>query len=334
MTVHRSDRPLLEIQDLRTHFFTQDGTVKAVDGVSYEIGDGKTVGVVGESGCGKSITALSVMRLIEQPGRIVGGSVLLRGRDLLRVDDAEMRDIRGNQISMIFQEPMTSLNPVYTCGDQISEAVSLHEAVGRRQAWERAVEMLQLVGIPDPARRAKQYPHELSGGMRQRVMIAMALSTNPELLIADEPTTALDVTVQAQVLKLLREIRDTHGTAILLITHDLGVIAGVCDWVYVMYAGAVLEQGPVRRIFERPAHPYTQALLRATPTVRSVQGELLSIPGQIPPPYELPLGCRFADRCPRRFDRCASEPAHLEVEPGHTARCWLLAAPERAGRDA
>src|SRR3990172_8194771 len=248
MTVHRSDRPLLEIQDLRTHFFTQDGT-------------GKAVGVVGESGCGKSITALSVMRLIEQPGRIVGGSVLLRGRDLLRVDDAEMRDIRGNQISMIFQEPMTSLNPVCTCGDQISEAVSLHEAVGRRQAWERAVEMLQLVGIPDPARRAKQYPHELSGGMRQRVMIAMALSTNPELLIADEPTTALDVTIQAQILELMKSLRERNRMAIMLITHDLGVIAEMADDVVVMYAGQVVEQSDADTVFAKPHHPYTTGLL-------------------------------------------------------------------------
>ena len=239
-------RPLLEIKGLRTHFFTQDGIVKAVDGVSYQIRDGQTLGVVGESGCGKSITALSVMRLIERPGRIVAGQILLDGRDLARrCPTNDMRDVRGNAISMIFQEPMTSLNPVFTCGDQIAEAVALHLHVDRKTAMDRAVEMLGLVGIPDARRRAKEYPHQLSGGMRQRVMIAMALSTNPELLIADEPTTALDVTIQAQILELMKELRERNGMAIMLITHDLGVVAEMADEVVVMYAGKVVERADV-----------------------------------------------------------------------------------------
>jgi peptide/nickel transport system ATP-binding protein/oligopeptide transport system ATP-binding protein len=336
MTVNRSDQPLLQIKDLRTYFYTQDGTVKAVDGVSYEIGDGRTVGVVGESGCGKSITALSVMRLIEQPGRIVEGSILLRGRDLLKVDEAEMRDVRGNTISMIFQEPMTSLNPVYTCGDQISEAVSLHEAVGRSQAWERAVEMLQLVGIPDPARRAKQYPHELSGGMRQRVMIAMALSTNPELLIADEPTTALDVTIQAQILELMKSLRERNRMAIMLITHDLGVIAEMADDVVVMYAGQVVEQSDADTVFEKPHHPYTKGLLASIPRLGEKRLRLEVIQGVVPNPLNLPRGCLFKRRCPHAMPVCDTPPPLQEIARGHVSRCWLtpVGEPPAVGSEA
>ena len=264
----RSVGPLLEIKGLKTHFFTQDGTVKAVDGVTFEIGHGQTLGVVGESGCGKSITSLSVMRLIERPGKIVDGEIALNGDNLLEASDEEMRDIRGDQVSMIFQEPMTSLNPVFTCGEQISEAVQQHTSASSREGMDRAIEMLALVGIPDAKRRAHEYPHQLSGGMRQRVMIAMALSTDPDLLIADEPTTALDVTIQAQVLDLLRELRARFNLALLLITHDFGVIAEMADRVVVMHRGRLVEEGPVRQILRAPAHPYTQSLLAAVPGMR------------------------------------------------------------------
>ncbi|MEJ7695442.1 MAG: ABC transporter ATP-binding protein [Candidatus Limnocylindrales bacterium] len=245
-----AEGPLLELKNLKTHFFTQDGVVKAVDGVTFSVGDGKTLGVVGESGCGKSVTAMSILKLIGRPGRIVDGQILVHGRDLVPLSEDEIRDVRGNTISMIFQEPMTSLNPVFTCGDQIAETAALHLHLGRKDAMDRAVEMLGLVGIPDARRRAREFPHQLSGGMRQRVMIAMALSTNPVLLIADEPTTALDVTIQAQILELMKEMRETHGTAIVLITHDLGVVAEMADDVVVMYAGKVVEQSDVTTVFE------------------------------------------------------------------------------------
>jgi oligopeptide/dipeptide ABC transporter ATP-binding protein len=335
MTVH-ANQPLLQIEDLRTYFQTQDGTVKAVDGVSYAIADGQTVGVVGESGCGKSITALSVMRLIEEPGQIVGGTIKLRGRNLLDVDESEMRDIRGNTISMIFQEPMTSLNPVFTCGDQIAEAVSLHEAVDRRAAMDRAVEMLGLVGIPDPGRRVKQYPHELSGGMRQRVMIAMALSTNPELLIADEPTTALDVTIQAQILELMKGLRERNRMAIMLITHDLGVIAEMADHVVVMYAGKVVEQADVMTVFEKPHHPYSRGLLASIPRLGEKHQRLEVIEGVVPNPLNLPAGCLFKRRCRYAMPVCDSPPPLQEVAPGHLSRCWLTPAgePPAIGPDA
>jgi oligopeptide/dipeptide ABC transporter ATP-binding protein len=328
--------PLLEIQGLKTHFFTQDGTVKAVDGVTFEIGHGQTLGVVGESGCGKSITSLSVMRLIERPGKIVAGQVLLNGEDLLTRSDEEMRDIRGDQVSMIFQEPMTSLNPVFTCGDQISEAVQQHTAASPREAMDRAVEMLSLVGIPDAKRRAREYPHQLSGGMRQRVMIAMALSTDPDLLIADEPTTALDVTIQAQILEVMRDLREKNRMAIMLITHDLGVVAEMADEVVVMYAGKVVERGDVRTIFGSPHHPYTQGLLHSIPRLDERVDRLEVIKGTVPSPYNLPTGCLFKRRCPYRMPVCDVAPPFRDVGDAHQSRCWLTPAGEEpeVGADA
>jgi oligopeptide/dipeptide ABC transporter ATP-binding protein len=326
VNVERPGRNLIEIKDLRTHFFTQDGTVKAVDGVTFEIRDGQTLGVVGESGCGKSVTAMSVMRLIERPGEIVDGRILLRGKDLVKASEAEMRDVRGNTISMIFQEPMTSLNPVYTCGDQIAEAVEMHEAVSRREAMNRAVEMLRAVGIPDAKRRAHEYPHQLSGGMRQRVMIAMALSTNPELLIADEPTTALDVTIQAQILELMKALRERNQMAIMLITHDLGVVAEMADEVVVMYAGKVVERSDVMTVFERPHHPYTQGLLASIPRLGDKRQRLEVIKGVVPNPLNLPTGCLFKRRCPYAMPICDTAPPLQEIRPGQISRCWLTPA--------
>jgi oligopeptide/dipeptide ABC transporter ATP-binding protein len=319
---------LLSVEGLRTHFYTQDGVVKAVDGISFSIRHGETLGIVGESGCGKSITALSVMRLIERPGRIVEGSIRLGDRDLLAMSDEEMRDVRGNAISMIFQEPMTSLNPVYTCGDQISESISLHEGIPRRQAAEQAIDMLGQVGIPDPKRRAGEYPHQLSGGMRQRVMIAMALSTNPELLIADEPTTALDVTIQAQILELMKTLRERNRMAIMLITHDLGVIAEMADDVVVMYAGKVVEAAEVTTIFEHPHHPYSKGLLASIPRMGERRARLEVIQGTVPNPLNLPPGCLFKRRCPRAMPVCDTAPPLQEISPGHVSRCWLTPAGE------
>ena len=337
MTVtERALGPLLEIKGIKTHFFTQDGVVKAVDDVTFEIGHGQTLGVVGESGCGKSITSLSVMRLIERPGRIVTGEILLNGEDLLAKSDADMRDIRGDQVSMIFQEPMTSLNPVFTCGDQIAEAVQQHTAVSRREAWDRAVEMLRVVGIPDAKRRAQEHPHQLSGGMRQRVMIAMALSTDPDLLIADEPTTALDVTIQAQILEVMRDLRAKNRMAIMLITHDLGVVAEMADEVVVMYAGKVVERADVRTVFGSPHHPYTQGLLRSIPRIDEKRERLEVIKGTVPSPLNLPTGCLFKRRCPNRMRVCDTAPPYQEVGPDHFSRCWLTPAgePPDVGADA
>jgi len=319
----RAAENLLELRGVKTHFFTSDGVVKAVDGVSYEIRYGQTVGVVGESGCGKSITALSVMRLIERPGRTIAGEILLDGRDLLKLSEEEMRDVRGNTISMIFQEPMTSLNPVYPVGDQIAEAVQLHRKVDRRQAWDRAIEMLQQVGIADAKRRVKAYPHQLSGGMRQRVMIAMALSTNPELLIADEPTTALDVTIQAQILELMKSLREENRMAIMLITHDLGVIAEMADEVVVMYAGKIVERADVTTLFEAPHHPYAKGLLASIPRLGEKRARLEVIQGVVPNPLNLPTGCLFKRRCPYAMPVCDVDPPFRVVTPGHLSRCWL-----------
>ena len=316
---------LLRVENLRTHFHTQAGVVRAVDGVDLNIAPGRTLGVVGESGCGKSVTALSVMRLIDHPGRIEAGSKILFGeRDLAELEEDELQRICGNDISMIFQEPMTSLNPVYTVGDQIAEAVQLHQRVGAHKATERAVEMMRLVGIPSPDRRVRDYPHQMSGGMRQRVMIAMALSCNPKLLIADEPTTALDVTIQAQILELMKELRDRLGMAIMLITHDLGVVAEMADDVAVMYAGRVVERGPVEAIFNSPQHPYTEALLHSIPVLGMTQAEPLKvIRGMVPSPLNWPGGCRFATRCDYTFDRCLKEDPPLLEAGVQRSACWL-----------
>jgi oligopeptide transport system ATP-binding protein len=332
----RNGENLLEIHGLKTHFFTQDGTVKAVDGVTFEIKYGQTLGVVGESGCGKSITALSTMRLVERPGRTVAGEIRLDGRDLLTLDDDAMSEVRGNAISMIFQEPMTSLNPVFTVGDQISEAVALHKNVSGAEAWNRAVEMLQQVGIADAKRRAKNYPHQMSGGMRQRVMIAMALSTNPELLIADEPTTALDVTIQAQILELMKSLREQNKMAIMLITHDLGVVAEMADEVVVMYAGKVVERADVDTIFITPHHPYTQGLLASIPRLGEKRDRLAVIQGVVPNPLNLPAGCLFRRRCPHAMPICNVAPPLRDVTVGivpvgttrHLSRCWLTPSGE------
>jgi len=317
---------LLSVENLQTYFFTDAGIVQAVDGVSLRIAPGETLGVVGESGCGKTVTALSILRLVpDPPGRIVGGRVVFEGTELLGLDAERMRKMRGSAISMIFQEPMTSLNPVFTVGDQIAEGVRLHQKLSRRAAWERAVEMLRLVQIPDPDRRAREYPHQLSGGMRQRVMIAMALACGPRLLIADEPTTALDVTIQAQILELLLRLKEEMGMAVMLITHDLGVIADTAQRVVVMYAGRVVEEAPVRDLFANPRHPYTQGLLASIQTLEKGVGgrkRLQAIPGLVPSLLDLPPGCRFSDRCPLAVPECrAAEPELRQVTPQHRARC-------------
>ena len=323
-------QPILQIEELQTHFFTAIGTVRAVDGVSYALKAGETLGVVGESGCGKSVTALSILRLVANPpGRIVGGAVRFEGRNLLEISEPEMERIRGNEISMIFQEPMTSLNPLYTVGKQIAEAVALHQGLNKRDAWDRAVDMLRRVSIPEPERRAHAYPHQLSGGMRQRVMIAMALSCNPKVLIADEPTTALDVTIQAQILDLMRELQETFGTAIILITHDMGVVAENADRVVVMYAGRKVEETDAARLFDNPGHPYTRGLLASIPHLDAAAGgdarraRLNEIKGMVPSLFNLPQGCSFAPRCGLASDRCrASRPPLEEQRPGHWIACW------------
>ena len=316
--------PLLRLENLQTHFFTDDGVVRAVDGVSYEIYPGETLAVVGESGSGKSVTALSILKLIpDPPGRIVGGKISFQGRDLAKLSTGEMRKIRGKEISMIFQEPMTSLNPVYTCGEQIMEAVILHERADRKTARRRAIEMLQLVGIPLPEQRVDEYPHQMSGGMRQRVMIAMALACRPAILIADEPTTALDVTIQAQILELLSRLQKELGMAVLLITHDLGVVAETADRVAVMYAGQVIEYCDVGAAFKRTLHPYTAGLLASLPRLGSVQETLRVIPGNVPNPARFPTGCRFHPRCPLVEERCRrEEPPVLTFDGNHLSRCW------------
>jgi len=318
---------LLQVRDLRTSFFTSDGEVRAVDGVTFDIEDGETVGLVGESGCGKSVTALSIMRLLPKgTGRLVGGEIIYRGRDLATLSDEEMRRIRGNEISMIFQEPMTSLNPVFTIGEQIAEAVRLHQRVDKREARDRAVEMLRLVKIADPEKRLRDYPHQLSGGMRQRVMIAMALSCNPKLLMADEPTTALDVTIQAQILELIAELQAKLGMAVLLITHDLGVVAERANHVAVMYAGKIVERARPDVIFSRPMHPYTIGLMNSVPGVGGRKARLDAIPGIVPSPLHWPSGCRFRDRCGRADAACAeTQPDLREVEPGHWVACLKAA---------
>lgn len=316
--------PLLDVRDLRTYFDTDEGLVKAVDGVSFQVDPGQTLGVVGESGCGKSVASLSILRLIQcPPGRMAGGQIFFKGEDLLGYSDAGMRRIRGNEISMVFQEPMTSLNPVFTCGDQISEAIVLHQRLSKKAAKTRAIEMLDMVGIPSPEQRVDEYPHQLSGGMRQRVMIAMALSCNPSLLIADEPTTALDVTIQAQILELLARLREELKMSVVVITHDLGVVAEVVSRVVVMYAGLVAEYADVGALFEAPQHPYTVGLLQSIPKLNERSNRLRVIPGAVPNPLDYPKACRFHPRCPIAVDRCREEEPRLEeVSPRHHVRCW------------
>ena len=323
-------KTVLQVDGLKTYFFVRQGVVKAVDDMSFSLQAGEKLAIVGESGCGKSMTALSILRLVpDPPGRIVAGSIKLDGKDLLKLSDAEMRKIRGNQISMIFQEPMTSLNPVWSIGNQISEAVMLHQNVSRHDAFDKAVEMLKLVKIPEPARRAREYPHQLSGGMRQRAMTAMALACNPHVLLADEPTTALDVTIQAQILDLILELQERLGTAVVLITHDLGVVAETAQRVIVMYGGKKVEEAPVEEIFENPLHPYTQGLLAAVPHLAAMSGQtptrqrLKEIPGIVPALVNLPKGCTFAPRCPFASDECRNEfPPYELKRPGHSVACW------------
>jgi peptide/nickel transport system ATP-binding protein len=317
-----SAEPLLAVRELHTHFVMREGVARAVDGVSFSLLPGRTLGLVGESGCGKSVTALSILRLITPPGRIVSGAILYRGQDLLALSERAMRRVRGKEIAMVFQEPMTSLNPVFTIGNQIAEAVRLHQRLGRAATRARVIEALRLVEMPEPERRADSYPHELSGGMRQRAMIAMALACEPNLLIADEPTTALDVTIQAQILDLLRGLRERFGMAMLLITHDLGIVAEQADEVAVMYAGRIVEQGSVRDVFARPLHPYTVALMEALGRLGAGERYLEALPGTVPSLLHLPTGCRFRDRCPRAIERCAEiDPSLEEKQAGHTAAC-------------
>jgi peptide/nickel transport system ATP-binding protein len=314
--------PLLEVLDLRVYFRTEDGTLKAVDGVSFSIGQGETLGLVGESGCGKSVTAYSVLRLVPAPPAIyAGGEIRLRGENLLALNERGMRRVRGNLISMIFQEPMSSLNPIMTIGHQITEAILEHRKKSKREARELTVEMLQRVGIPSPGSRYKEYPHQLSGGMKQRAMIAMALVCRPQLLIADEPTTALDVTIQAQILDLLGELQSELGMSVLLITHDLGVVAQTCDRVAVMYAGRIVEYAPVVDLFEKPKHPYTHALFRSLPTLAGRKEKLAVIPGAVPSPVDFPSGCRFRTRCSMAQEVCEQEPPLREIAAGHFAAC-------------
>jgi len=330
MTKARAEETVLDVKNLQTVFFTNSGLFRAVDDVSFQVRRGETLAIVGESGCGKSVSALSIMRLVpDPPGRIVGGSVTLEGTDLLGIDEAAMRQIRGNRMSMIFQEPMTSLNPVMRIGDQITEVVRLHQDMTAKEAWTKAVEMLRLVRIPEPERRAQEYPHQLSGGMRQRAMIAMALACRPALLIADEPTTALDVTIQAQILALIVDLQKTLGTGLILITHDLGVVAQTAQRVIVMYAGKKVEEATVEALFENPRHPYTRGLMASMPAVISLGAKeevrLTEIPGMVPSLTNLPPGCAFAPRCQFAIDRCRTEYPPLQDFGNHWAACWRAA---------
>lgn len=316
--------PILRVNNLRTSFFTDDGEVKAVDGVTFDVPKGETIGIVGESGSGKSITSLSILRLLASNGKIMGGEILFKGEDLVKKSEKEMRNVRGNAISMIFQEPMTSLNPVFTVGYQISEALIKHKKMSKKQAHARSIELLELVGIPSPETRVDNYPHELSGGMRQRVMIAMALACDPEVLIADEPTTALDVTIQAQILSLMKQLQERIGMSIIFITHDLGVVAETCDYVAVMYAGQIVEYSDVVSLFKKPSHPYTIGLLNSLPRHDIDQDELEPILGNVPSVRDMPTGCRFAPRCPAASDICrAKMPELVKRENGNDIRCWL-----------
>jgi peptide/nickel transport system ATP-binding protein len=328
-------RPLLQVEDLRTSFFTDDGEVPAVDGVSFHVNEGEILGVVGESGCGKSVTSLSVMGLIPSPpGKITGGKILYKGEELTKASDKRMREIRGNEVAMIFQEPMTSLNPVFTIGDQLTESIRIHMKISKKDALQKAVEMLGKVGLPRAEELVKEYPHQLSGGMRQRVMIAMAMVCDPNVLIADEPTTALDVTIQAQILKLMKNLNKELNTAVLLITHDLGVVAETCERVVVMYSGKVVEEGTVEEIFKNPQHPYTKGLIQSVPDMRLKQQRLHSIKGSVPRPGSIKTGCRFAARCEVAFDRCLVETPELyETSKGHCTRCFLFDGAEEGVYD-
>ena len=337
------NKPLLEVKNLKTYFYTEDGVVRAVDGVDFEIYPGEVLGIVGESGCGKSVTSLSIMRLISIPGKIVEGEINFDGKDLVKATEEEMMQVRGNRISMIFQQPQSALNPVFRAGDQISEVLNIHQDFGKEKGRERAVELLKLVGIPEPERRADSFPHELSGGMAQRVMIAMALACVPDLLIADEPTTALDVTIQAQILDLMRDMRKQLGSAMMLITHDLGVIAEMANRVVVMYAGEIVEQSPVASLFDKPLHPYTQGLIGSIPVLGEIRERLDVIPGSVPNLINLPQGCRFAPRCRARVEHnlniCVDQhPSLIDVSEDHKVRCWLYqdaeghTAPMKSGK--
>ena len=324
----RNPEHLLQVKNLKTHFFTDAGVVKAVDGVDFSVSHGEVLGLVGESGCGKSVTSLSIMRLIGPPGRVIDGEIIFEGVDLLKLSESEMTDMRGNRISMIFQQPQSSLNPVFKVGDQIAEVLQIHRQIKKGQDWVRAVELLQLVGIPDAERKAHAYPHQMSGGQAQRVMIAMALALNPELLIADEPTTALDVTIQAQILDLIRGLRTELDTSVILITHDLGVIAEMADRVAVMYAGRIVEQADVINLFAKPLHPYTQGLIASIPILGKVKDRLEVIPGSVPNLINMPAGCRFTSRCAKRkefnLEICTDiEPELVNTQQGHLVRCWL-----------
>lgn len=324
---------ILEVKGLKTYFFTEEGVVKAVDGVDFYVRQGEVLGLVGESGCGKSVTSLSILRLIASPGKIMAGEIIFDGKDLLKLPEAEMVHMRGNRISMIFQQPQTSLNPVFTVADQVAEVFKIHENLDKKNAWGQAVDLLRLVGIPDPDQKARAFPHEMSGGQAQRVMIAMALALNPQVLIADEPTTALDVTIQAQILDLMRGLRSRMGTSVVLITHDLGVIAEMADRVAVMYAGQIVEETDVDTLFELPLHPYTQGLMGSIPVLGKVLDRLDVIPGNVPNLVNLPAGCRFAPRCRARLEHqltiCTlAEPDLTAVKPDHSVRCWLYQSSE------
>jgi oligopeptide/dipeptide ABC transporter ATP-binding protein len=323
-----NNQTLLEVKGLKTYFFTEDGVVKAVDGVDFKIKQGEVLGLVGESGCGKSVTALSIMQLIRTPGQIVQGEIIFESLNLRTLPETEIQGIRGNRISMIFQQPQSSLNPVFTVGEQLAEVFDIHQHIGKTEAWEKSVELLRLVGIPEPEQKAHAYPHEMSGGQAQRVMIAMALAMHPELLIADEPTTALDVTIQAQILDLMRDLRNQMDTAVILITHDLGVVAEIADWVAVMYAGQIVEQASVTNLFEQPLHPYTQGLINSIPILGELKKRLNVIEGVVPNLIDLPAGCRFAPRCQARREHeltiCVEQIPDLEpAQPDHVVRCWL-----------
>jgi len=324
----KPDDNILEVRNLKTYFYTEDGVVQSVDGVDFTVRRGEVLGIVGESGCGKSVTALSIMRLIGMPGKTLAGEIIFDGEDLLKIPESEMVHLRGNRISMIFQQPQSSLNPVFRVGDQIAEVLDIHRSLGKEDGWRRAVDLLKMVGIPDAERRATAYPHELSGGMAQRVMIAMALACVPELLIADEPTTALDVTIQAQILDLMHELRTKMQASIVLITHDLGVVAEMCERVAVMYAGQIVEQTDVQTLFAEPKHPYTKGLIGSIPVLGVIKDELDTIPGSVPNLINLPLGCRFAPRCRFRVEYnlaiCTDKLPELKsVAPNHLVRCWL-----------